>query len=179
MKCYKYISCRYHFYLRINYSVVNCIRLDRFRTGSETAAILSPPAEPLCLYQPPPGDGVKHEAAGHHVSASAYSNYPAYSGMPPPGGLHRAGPPPKPAASASTAGGGGQGAAAVSPSYPRVSSTTQSDSEREGDIGKQTHYFCIIIFHILFSQSIFIDKYSPAWSVFHILPLEQFVAWKF
>jgi len=97
-----------------------------------------PPPEPLSLYH---HGGFKQEATGqHHVpAASSYSNYPAYGGLPPPSIVM--------SREAPSAAAGGPGAAAVSPTYPRVSSTTHSDSDREGDIGKHRYVslICIIV----------------------------------
>jgi hypothetical protein len=91
--------------------------------------------EPLPLYQ---HGGLKQEAAAHQAppAASSYSNYPSYGGMPPP-------PPPALVMSrgAPAAAAGGPGAAALSPTYQRVSSTTHSDSDREGDIGKRLFFY--------------------------------------
>jgi hypothetical protein len=98
--------------------------------------------EPHAFYQ---HGGLKQEAAAaHQVPASSYSNYPSYGGMPPP-------PPPTLVMSrgAPAAAAGGPGAAAVSPTYQRVSSTTQSDSDREGDIGKQWLFKYLFISNVL------------------------------
>ncbi len=110
----------------------------RFRPGGETPSLSSPGGggclpEPLPLYQ---HGGLKQEAAANQAAAahqaaaaSSYSNYPSYGGMPPPALVMSRG---APAAAA-----GGPGAAALSPTYQRVSSTTHSDSDREGDIGRR------------------------------------------
>ena len=110
--------------------------VPRFRATPEAASSSSclsgsslPPSEPLSLYKP--RNAVKQEPGHLGPAASAYSNYPAYGGLPhqPTAGLR---PPPPP-----VGGNDGSAAAAVSPTYPRVSSTTHSDNEREGDIGKR------------------------------------------
>jgi len=113
----------------------------RFRPGGETTSLSSPGSgclpEPLPLYQ---HGGLKQEAATHQAAAaSSYSNYPSYGGMPPPPALVMSRGAPAAAA-------GGPGAAALSPTYQRVSSTTHSDSDREGDIGKR---WCLLIYFFI------------------------------
>jgi hypothetical protein len=118
------------FYLR------RAFGLYRFRVAPETSCSRSELPEPLPLYKPR-CQLPENKEPGHLVPASTCSNYPAYGGLPPPSQLVSR----PPSASGSGAGGSGSGdvgpvGTAVSPSYPRVSSTTHSDNEREGDIGK-------------------------------------------
>ena len=111
--------------------------VPRFRAAPEASSSSSclsgsslPPSEPLSLYKP--RSAVKQEPGHLGPAASAYSNYPAYGGLPhQPTASLRPLPPPV------GIGDDGSAAAAVSPTYPRVSSTTHSDNEREGDIGKR------------------------------------------